>query len=268
VAGDTWDFASIGRLSAGTKGRAMASINPTAESTGSLRLRPSRGDARTPLVPDPEPELTLVVPRASTIGKRAMDVVVAGVALLVLSPVMLDIALSIALSSPGPVLFRHGRVGRHGRSFSCLKFRTMVQGAEGLLNDLLEQDPELASEFQRDFKLREDPRITRIGGFLRRTSLDELPQLWNVLRGEMSVVGPRPVVEEELDRYGYVRSIVFQARPGITGAWQVSGRNDLDYDERVALDLAYVIGRSILLDLRIMARTVVVMLTTRHNGAY
>jgi lipopolysaccharide/colanic/teichoic acid biosynthesis glycosyltransferase len=209
-----------------------------------------------------------VAVRACPYTKRLLDLVVAFVALVVLSPLLLGIALAVALSSPGPVVFSHRRVGRQETPFSCLKFRTMLDGAERMLDELLEDDPQLAEEFSQDFKLRSDPRVTNLGKWLRRTSLDELPQFWNVLRGDMSLVGPRPVVTEELERYGEARSIVLTARPGITGAWQVSGRNDVDYAERVALDVAYVAQRTFLGDVLIIVRTLMQMLATRRNGAY
>jgi lipopolysaccharide/colanic/teichoic acid biosynthesis glycosyltransferase len=150
--------------------------------------------------------------------------------------------------------------------FSCLKFRTMVPNADQVLRDLLENDPDLRAEWIRDHKLRNDPRVTRLGRFLRRTSLDELPQLLNVLRGEMSLVGPRPVVREELLRYGRNVGIYLAAKPGITGLWQVTGRNDTDYRRRVVLDTYYVRNQNLLLDLYILVKTTGVVLG--GSGAY
>jgi lipopolysaccharide/colanic/teichoic acid biosynthesis glycosyltransferase len=164
------------------------------------------------------------------------------------------------------VIYRHWRVGRNGQMFSCLKFRTMVPNADQVLRDLLESDPELQAEWVRDHKLRNDPRVTRLGRFLRRTSLDELPQLMNVLRGEMSLVGPRPVIREELLRYGRNVNTYLAAKPGITGLWQVTGRNDTDYRRRVVLDTYYVRNQNLLLDLYILAKTTGVVLG--GNGAY
>ncbi len=180
--------------------------------------------------------------------------------LLALSPVMLCIALLIWRCDGAPVLFGHYRVGLNGRLFRCLKFRSMYVDAERMLADLLRDDPAARLEWERDQKLANDPRITPIGAFLRKTSLDELPQLFNVLRGEMSLVGPRPITVGELTRYGRVRWHYLSVRPGMTGLWQVSGRNDTTYDERVALDRRYVEQRTLVLDLKILLRTVGVVL--------
>jgi lipopolysaccharide/colanic/teichoic acid biosynthesis glycosyltransferase len=159
-------------------------------------------------------------------------------------------------------------VGRDYRSFGCIKFRTMRRDADRILSRLLSESPDLQEEFRNDFKLRNDPRITRLGRFLRRSSLDELPQFLNVLRGEMSLVGPRPIVRHELPRYGDRMEEVLAVRPGLTGLWQVSGRNNLSYDERVALDLRYARHRSVWMDLSIIARTIGVILDPRDRGAY
>jgi undecaprenyl-phosphate galactose phosphotransferase len=150
--------------------------------------------------------------------------------------------------------------------FGCLKFRTMVPDADGVLRRLLEDDPRARAEWESDFKLKDDPRITPIGAFLRRTSLDELPQLWNVLKGEMSLVGPRPIIEEELERYGDQVGYYLETRPGITGLWQISGRNDTGYEDRVALDSWYVRNWSLWYDLVILVKTINVVL--QHKGAY
>jgi undecaprenyl-phosphate galactose phosphotransferase len=165
-----------------------------------------------------------------------------------------------------PVLFGHDRVGRGGRAFRCYKFRTMVPDADRVLAELLARDPEARATWARDYKLREDPRVTRIGAWLRRTSLDELPQLWNVLRGDMSLVGPRPVMAEELGRYGDAARYYLDVRPGLTGLWQISGRNDIDYPERVALDAWYIKNWSIWYDIVILAKTVRVVRDAK--GAY
>jgi lipopolysaccharide/colanic/teichoic acid biosynthesis glycosyltransferase len=206
--------------------------------------------------------------RWSSGGKRIIDVVGAFIGLLVLAPVFLGLVIAVRLDSPGPVLFRHERVGRNGTRFRCLKFRTMVIDAEQRLQELLASDAEAAEQYARNFKLRADPRVTSIGRWLRRTSLDELPQLWNVLRGEMSLVGPRPVVEAELEKYGAAQTLVFSVRPGLTGSWQVSGRNNIDYDARVSLDVAYVTQMKLRTDVAIIARTVLLMLAFGRNGAY
>ena len=193
-------------------------------------------------------------PVASALGKRALDVAGAVVVLVVVLPVLVAAALAVALSSPGPVLFGQVRVGRGGREFRILKFRTMRAGAEGELA----ASPELhAAYLAGGYKLAEraDPRITGVGRILRRADLDELPQLWNVLRGDMSLVGPRPVPEAELARYGHHRPSYESVRPGMTGLWQVSGRNRLDYAQRVALDCRYAARPTVGRDLAILART-------------
>lgn len=197
--------------------------------------------------------------------KRAMDVL-GGLAIgLVLSPLILFIALMMCLDD-APILFRHRRIGQGGKTFDCLKFRTMVPHAEKALQALLDNDPEARAEWLRDHKLRNDPRTTRVGRFLRKTSLDELPQLWNVLRGEMSLVGPRPIVKEEMLRYGRYLPTYLAAKPGVTGLWQVTGRNDTDYRRRVVMDTYYVRKQGFIMDLRILFKTVRVVLG--RYGAY
>lgn len=199
-------------------------------------------------------------------GKRALDIVASSAALLFLSPLLLLISIAV-MADGGPAVFGHQRVGRNGRSFRCLKFRSMVPNAGAVLEKLLKEDPEAARLWAATRKLPRDPRITRIGRFLRATSLDELPQLLNVLRGEMSLVGPRPVVQEELtEHYGVAAASYLAVRPGITGLWQVSGRSDTSYAERVALDCRYVREFSFWGDLRILLRTVPAVLAGR--GAY
>jgi len=197
--------------------------------------------------------------------KRLFDVLGAIVLGIVFLPLMLVIVVLLA-SEGGPVIYRHRRVGRDGSGFECLKFRSMVSDADRALRELLERQPELKAEWLRDHKLRGDPRVTALGRFLRRTSLDELPQLWNVIRGEMSLVGPRPVVREELMRYGRSLPVYLSAKPGITGLWQVTGRNDTDYRRRVALDVYYVRKQNLLLDLYILFKTTRVVLG--GGGAY
>jgi len=189
----------------------------------------------------------------------------AAVLLVVLSPVLLAIAWSIWREDGAPVFFAHWRVGQKGRLFRCLKFRSMVRRADLVLAEVLERDPVAKEEWARDHKLRHDPRVLRIGDFLRKSSLDELPQLINVLRGEMHLVGPRPVVVQEIPRYGEHKRHYFAVKPGMTGLWQVSGRNNLTYAQRVALDARYVETRSLWMDLRILARTVRVLVT--RDGA-
>lgn len=204
-------------------------------------------------------------PSLSLAAKRVIDVVGAIVLAAVLLPLMLPILVAMGISS-GSILYRHRRVGQNGRIFKCYKFRTMVPNADKVLQDFLDRDPALKAEWLQDHKLRDDPRITFIGRFLRRTSLDELPQVWNVLKGEMSLVGPRPVVKEELLRYGRNVSAYLSVRPGITGLWQVSGRNDMDYRRRVAIDVYYVRNRTVLLDFYILLKTTGVVLS--GSGAY
>jgi len=197
--------------------------------------------------------------------KRLLDLVGSLVLAIVFSPLMLVIVI-LMRKDDGSVIYRHRRVGRDGQLFECLKFRTMVPNADQVLRELLERDPELRAEWVRDHKLRNDPRVTALGRFLRRTSLDELPQIWNVARGEMSLVGPRPVVREELLRYGRNVGAYLAAKPGITGLWQVTGRNDTDYRRRVVLDTYYVCNQNLLLDVFILFKTTGVVLA--GNGAY
>jgi exopolysaccharide production protein ExoY len=197
--------------------------------------------------------------------KRAVDISGALLLAAVFSPLIIPVVL-ILWRQGGPIIYKHRRVGRGGRMFECLKFRTMVPNADQVLRRLLEAHPELKLEWVRDHKLRNDPRVTPIGRFLRRTSLDELPQLWNVIQGEMSLVGPRPIVREELLRYGRNVRDYLAAKPGITGLWQVMGRNDADYRRRVVLDTYYVRNQNIVLDLSILLRTTLVVLG--RTGAY
>jgi Undecaprenyl-phosphate galactose phosphotransferase WbaP len=198
-------------------------------------------------------------------AKRVVDVAGAIVLAAVFSPLILAIAILMRREG-GSIIYKHRRIGRDGRAFECLKFRTMVPNADQVLRELLERDLAIKAEWVRDHKLRCDPRVTRLGRFLRRTSLDELPQLWNVMRGEMSLVGPRPVVREELLRYGRNVRAYLSAKPGITGLWQVKGRNDTDYRRRVVLDTYYVRNQNLLLDLYILVKTTRVVLG--GSGAY
>ncbi|MBU2806133.1 undecaprenyl-phosphate galactose phosphotransferase WbaP [Acidithiobacillus ferridurans] len=198
--------------------------------------------------------------------KRAFDLLVASLLVLLLSPLMLFIAWRIRAEDGGPVFFVQPREGRSGRSFPCLKFRSMVVDAEARLHEHLAKNPEHEREYKRNFKLRNDPRVTRIGRFLRRSSLDELPQLFNVLRGEMSLVGPRPLLAQELERYGDSLRLYQKVRPGITGLWQVSGRSETTFVERANLDTWYVKNWSLWYDIVILLRTVKVVF--RREGAY
>jgi Undecaprenyl-phosphate galactose phosphotransferase WbaP len=206
--------------------------------------------------------------RSAVVGhavKRVFDIVASMSAIVVLSPVLIVIATLVKLDG-GPALYGHTRVGRHGKKFRCLKFRSMVVNSEQVLKDLLARDPEARAEWEREFKLKNDVRVTRIGRFLRRTSLDELPQFWNVLRGEMSFVGPRPIIDQELERYGEASKYYLMATPGITGLWQVSGRNDVDYATRVSLDVSYVENWTFRKDIGILFKTFFVVI--RGTGAY
>jgi lipopolysaccharide/colanic/teichoic acid biosynthesis glycosyltransferase len=195
--------------------------------------------------------------------KRALDVLAAGGLLLVLAPVMLLLAWLVRQDG-GAAFYAHRRVGRGGHSFGCLKFRSMVGDSQARLDALLASDADARTEWAATHKLRHDPRVTRVGRFLRATSLDELPQLLNVLRGEMSLVGPRPVTQAELDQfYGAAAAHYISVRPGITGLWQVSGRSDTSYAQRVALDVAYVMTPSLWQDIRILLRTPIAVLSRR-----
>ena len=198
-------------------------------------------------------------------SKRIFDLTMAMLLLVGIAPAMLVIAWLIRRDG-GPVFFGHHRMGASGQVFRCWKFRTMVVDADRVLRELLSRDPEARAEWERDFKLRNDPRITAIGGFLRRTSLDELPQLFNVLVGEMSLAGPRPIVSQEIERYGEFIASYWQCRPGLSGPWQISGRNDVSYQTRVWLDHAYVENWSFARDVAILAKTVIVVL--KRSGAY
>lgn len=203
--------------------------------------------------------------RVPRILKRGFDIFGAILLLSLLSPLFAYCIWRIRRDG-GPAFFEHTRVGHKGKPFKCYKFRSMVHNAQEVLDDLLQRDTQARAEWERDFKLKDDPRITRIGDFLRRTSLDELPQLWNVLKGEMSLVGPRPVVRDEVERYGEQVDYYLQVRPGMTGLWQVSGRNDIDYTRRVYLDAWYVKNWSLWYDIAILVKTVRVVL--HKQGAY
>ena len=199
-------------------------------------------------------------------AKRSLDVLLAVLAIIFLAPLLFVITAAVYLQDGGPILFFHTRIGRGGKLFKCLKFRSMAVDAQARLDAYLERDLRARAEWARDRKLRSDPRITPVGRFLRRSSLDELPQLLNVLRGDMSLVGPRPIVEAEAVKYGGCFHYYCAVRPGITGLWQVSGRNDVSYDIRVALDTEYVRSIGLWLDLKIIALTIPAILMRR--GSY
>ena len=200
--------------------------------------------------------------------KRMFDIVFALFVLTIFSPVYLILTILVALNSQGPVFYVQQRVGKNHQLFNCIKFRTMVNNADEVLETMMQDSDLMRQEFSDSFKLKQDPRITTIGKFLRLTSLDEFPQFWNVLKGEMSVVGPRPLVPEELPKYGRKINTVLKIKPGITGLWQVSGRNDIPYPKRVQIDVYYATSHNCLLDLWIVYKTIGVMLFPRNNGAY
>jgi Undecaprenyl-phosphate galactose phosphotransferase WbaP len=202
---------------------------------------------------------------SSRLIKRLFDIVTSSVLLILLSPVFAVLFYKVH-KTDGDAFYGHRRVGVTGVPFPCYKFRTMVKNSAEVLAQLLRDNPVALEQWEREFKLKDDPRITPIGHFLRRTSLDELPQLWNVLRGDMSLVGPRPVVEAELEKYGDDVDYYLHVKPGMTGLWQVSGRNDVDYETRVALDAWYVRNWSLWNDLVILIKTVRVVL--QKEGAY
>lgn len=199
--------------------------------------------------------------------KRFFDIVFSLLILILCLPVFAGIALAICLSSRGAIVYSHERIGRSGRTFLCYKFRSMYSDADARLEELLAQNPQLNAEWIASRKLKEDPRVTPVGKFLRKTSLDELPQFWNVLKGDLSVVGPRPLVAAEVADYLREKAPkILSVRPGLTCIWQVSGRNDTSYDTRIQLDEAYVDNQSFLLDLKLIFKTIPCMIFSK--GAY
>jgi Undecaprenyl-phosphate galactose phosphotransferase WbaP len=204
--------------------------------------------------------------KSNQIVKRLFDVAATIIGGICILPVLFIVAAWIYHDSPGPVIYKHRRIGKNGKEFDCYKFRSMCVNSQEVLEELLASDPAAKEEWDRDFKLKNDPRITRSGAFLRKTSLDELPQLINVLKGEMSLVGPRPIVRKEVPRYEKFIKEYYSVLPGITGVWQVSGRSDIDYPERVRMDSWYVHNWSIWLDIVMLWRTVSVVL--KRKGAY
>jgi Undecaprenyl-phosphate galactose phosphotransferase WbaP len=208
-------------------------------------------------------QLLLPLPRLT---KAWIDLSLALLIGVLCLPILLLLAILIKLDSRGPIFYSQTRIGKAGKSFQAIKFRTMAVNADQLLEHYLQRQPELRTLWQQDHKLKKDPRLTRVGGWLRRTSLDELPQLWNVLKGEMSLVGPRPIIAEEISRYGDKYPLYTRVKPGLTGLWQVSGRNNISYAERVNLDAYYVRNWSVWLDAYILLRTPWVVLTA--EGAY
>ena len=204
-------------------------------------------------------------PTLEEAGKRGLDVSIAALALFLLFPLLLLLCLAIWAHDGRAPIFRHRRIGRGGQTFDCLKFRSMVVDGEAVLQEHLARDRTARAEWEATHKLTNDPRITPLGRLLRKTSLDELPQLVNVLKGEMSLVGPRPIVQAELARYGAAFDACFSVTPGVTGLWQVSGRSDCSYAERVALDLDYAAHWRLSRDLAILLRTVPAVLAQRGS---
>jgi lipopolysaccharide/colanic/teichoic acid biosynthesis glycosyltransferase len=218
---------------------------------------------------DPNRRLSLSLPALDgNFIKRLFDIVFSLFILIFFSPVYLILMVLIAINSPGPIFYSQQRIGKNYQPFNCIKFRTMVHNADDLLETMMSDSPQIRQEFQDNFKLKQDPRITKIGNFLRLTSLDEFPQFWNVLKGDMSVVGPRPLVPEELHKYGRKINTVLTIRPGITGLWQVSGRNDIPYPKRIKIDVYYATSHNWLLDIWIVIKTIGVIVFPKNNGAY
>ncbi len=200
--------------------------------------------------------------------KNLFDILFSLFILVAFIPLFLIIALLIKLSSRGPIFFLQERIGKNNVPFKCIKFRTMYPEAKDILQNLLNKDEKIKKEFEETHKIKNDPRITTIGKLLRKTSLDELPQFFNVLKNEMSIVGPRPIVKAEKKKYGKNLIKVLSIKPGITGLWQVSGRNNLTYKKRVMLDINYVKNYNLLMDIRILIRTFGVILFPLDRGAY
>lgn len=202
-----------------------------------------------------DPALIASARKANGAIKRLFDLTLALAGLVVLSPILITAGLLIWLQDRGPILYGHKRVGRKGAHFRCWKFRSMVRESDAVLKAHLAADPEAAAEWEQSQKLAKDPRVTPLGVFIRKTSIDELPQLWNVLIGQMSLIGPRPITRPELDRYGPDRRYYLLVRPGITGLWQVSGRSKTSYERRIALDRLYLENWSWRQDLDILFKT-------------
>ncbi|WP_081911706.1 sugar transferase [Clostridium culturomicium] len=194
--------------------------------------------------------------------KRVLDLVCSLLALVLGSPILLIVALAIRVDSKGPIVFGHMRIGKNGKPIKVYKFRTMYENASEIFENFSEEQKR---EYYINFKLDNDPRITKIGSFLRKTSLDELPQLINIIKGDMSIVGPRPIVEKEIDKYGIYANKMFSVVPGLTGYWQANGRSDTTYDERVQMDMYYIDNRSLLMDFKIILKTIVAVV--KKDGA-
>lgn len=202
----------------------------------------------------------------SLFWKRFIDIFLLVVSCPVTIPVVAIVAVIVKLTSPGPVFYGHKRIGKNGKEFKCWKFRSMVVDADKQLEKILAESPEMRAEWEKDRKFTNDPRVTKVGKFLRKTSIDEIPQFFNVLIGEMSFVGPRPVTRPELAKYGSKADFILLAKPGLSGMWQISGRSDTGYEERITLDSYYIQNWSVWLDIWIILRTVIVVL--KGKGAY
>ncbi|MGF9692460.1 MULTISPECIES: sugar transferase [unclassified Rhizobium] len=226
-------------------------------------MKSATRSAGSPLSPTDEMHLSFPT---GGVAKRAFDVTTAMIAIVVFSPLLLMIMALVKFSDGGSIFYGHKRVGHNGRYFKCLKFRTMVVNGDEVLRRYLQNDPEAAKEWRATRKLKHDPRVTTIGTVLRKLSLDELPQLINILRGDMSIVGPRPVVDEELTLYDSFAVYYLQTRPGLTGLWQISGRNDVSYESRIAFDTQYVQNWSLLRDISIIVKTIPAVCMSR--GSY
>jgi len=226
-------------------------------------MKSATRSAETPFSKMTQAEFTL--PTGGLV-KRSFDVTSATLALLLFSPIFLMIAALVKFSDNGPIFYGHSRIGHNGRIFKCLKFRTMAVNGDELLRNFLRDNPLAAEEWKATRKLKVDPRVTVIGAVLRKLSLDELPQLFNIIRGEMSVVGPRPVVDEELNLYDSFAAFYLKTRPGLTGLWQISGRNDVSYESRIAFDTQYVQNWSLIGDVMIIAKTIPAVCLAR--GSY
>lgn len=226
---------------------------------------PSANPASAPIAMSAPLPVAQPAPGRIPLGKRFFDIVSASAVLLVTAPLMVIVYCLVRLDG-GPAIFAHRRIGQNGSDFYCLKFRSMFTDSAARLEALLNSDAEARAEWARDHKLRNDPRVTPLGRFLRSSSLDELPQLINIIRGDMSVVGPRPIVQAEVPRYGARFASYCRSRPGLTGIWQISGRNDVSYRKRVAMDVLYSRRSSFPLDIKIVCLTVPAVLMSR--GSY
>ena len=192
--------------------------------------------------------------------KRGIDIILSLLGIILLSPIFMIVALAIKIDSKGPIIFTHKRIGKNGKVIGLYKFRSMVDNAEDLIKRFT---PEQMKEYKENYKLQNDPRITRVGKFLRKTSLDELPQLFNILKGDLSIIGPRPVIDEELEKYGFNKTKFLSVTPGLTGFWAANGRSDTTYEQRMAMELFYVDNVSFLLDIKIFLKTAISVIKKR-----